>query len=209
MNELNISQALEMNFKKGEILYTEKSIANGLFWIVSGTVKIYSTDKDSREVILRLATNGDVIGHGFIFGNQIHTDSAKVIEDTRCLFLKEDDFQNLLQTNPGYALLLMKKFGKEIMWTQNRCIDLMRKNVRERLACYFHYMAQNYGIEDSLGTKVKIQLSREEIASMIGTANETAIRFISEFKSMGLIQEEERFFHILRPEELATIGKIS
>src|SRR5699024_5037091 len=139
------------------------------------------TDKDSREVILRLATTGDVIGHGFIFGNQIHTDSAKVIEDTCCYYLDENDFQTLLQSHPETALILMKKFGKEIMWTQNRCIDLMRKNVRERLACYFHYMAQNYGVEDSRGTKVKIQLSREEIASMIGTANETAIRFISEF----------------------------
>lgn len=208
MNEHNIPRAVEMNFKKGDLLYSENTRANGLFWIVSGTVKVYSTDKDSREVILRLATQGDVVGHGFIFGNQIHTDSVKVIEETKCLFLGENDFQHFLQSNPESALILMKKFGKEIMWTQNRCIDLMRKNVRERLACYFHYMAQNYGVEDTRGTKVKIQLSREEIASMIGTANETAIRFISEFKAMGLIQEEERFFHILRPEELATIGKV-
>jgi CRP-like cAMP-binding protein len=208
MNELKINYENEIKFKKGEILYSENSPANGLLWILSGTIKVYSTDKDSREVILRLATSGDIIGHGFIFGDQVHTDSAKVIEEARCILLKENDFQRLLQENPEAALLLMKKFGKEIIWTQNRCIDLMRKNVRERLACYFHYMSNNYGIADTRGIKIKVQLSREEIASMIGTANETAIRFISEFKAMGLIQEEERYFHILRLEELATIGRI-
>ena len=69
-------------------------------------------------------------------------------------------------------------------------------------------MAMNHSEQLPKGLKIKIQLSREEIASIIGTANETAIRFISEFKEIGLIYEEDRFIYIRDKERLASIGRV-
>lgn len=202
------SLASNRTYKKGDVLYNEDTPSFGLYYISKGTVKVYMTDRNGREVILRLATRGDIFGHGFLFGERNHKDSAKAMEETHCHFLDGNDFQNLMMKNPELGVEIMKKIGKELNLAQNRCVDLIKKNVRERLACYFYYMAKNHSDVNEKGIKINLQLSREEIASIIGTANETAIRFISEFKELGLIQEEDRFFHILDQDKIASIGRI-
>ncbi len=195
-------------YKKGDVIYNEATPSFGLYYISQGTVKAFMTDRNGREVILRLASKGDIFGHGYLFGERNHKDSAKAMEETHCHFLDGNDFQSLMSKNPGLGVEIMRKIGKELNLAQSRCVDLIKKNVRERLACYFHYMAKNHSEQNDKGTRIKLQLSREEIASIIGTANETAIRFISEFKEMGLIQEEDRFFHILDHDRIASIGRI-
>ena len=195
-------------YKKGDIIYNEDTPSFGPYYVSKGTVKVFMTDRNGREVILRLATTGDIIGHGYLFGERNHKDSSRAIEETQCHFLDGNDFQDLMMKNPGFGVEIMKKIGQELTFAQGRCVDLIKKNVRERLACYFHYMAKNHSEQNDKGTRIKLQLSREEIASIIGTANETAIRFISEFKEMGLIQEEDRFFHILDHDRIASIGRI-
>lgn len=195
-------------YKKGDVIYNEDTPSFGLYYISQGTVKVFMTDRNGREVILRLASKGDIFGHGYLFGERNHKDSAKAMEETHCHFLDGNDFQALMMKNPSLGVEIMKKIGKELNSAQSRCVDLIKKNVRERLACYFHYMAKNHSEQNEKGTRINLQLSREEIASIIGTANETAIRFISEFKEMGLIQEEDRFFHILDHDRIASIGRI-
>jgi CRP-like cAMP-binding protein len=194
-------------YKKGEILYYENTPSLGLYCINKGTVKIYSSMDKGREVILRLAREGEIFGYGHLLGEKVHKDSARALEDTQCYFIDAYVLKDLLTRDPELSTRLLKMVGKELFETQNRCVELIKKNVRERLASYFHYMSQHHGEVINGKTKIKIQLSREEIASMIGTASETAIRFISEFKEMGLIQEEDRFFHIVNPEALVNIGR--
>jgi CRP-like cAMP-binding protein len=193
-------------FKKGEILYYEKTPSLGLFYISSGAVKIYKTDNKNRKVILRLASVGDIFGFGHLIGEKIHLDSAKALEETQCHFIDESGLEDLMLKNPELSPLLMKMIGKELMLSQHRCLDLINKNVRERLATHFHYMAQHHSEVVDGKIRIKVQLSREEIASVIGTASETAIRFISEFKELGLIEEQDRVFHIVNSERLSSIG---
>lgn len=195
-------------YHKGEVIYYKDTPSFGFYYITQGTVKIYTTDNNGREVILRLARSGDIIGHEFLMGENSHTDSAKALEDTVCQFLDGHEFHDLMMNNPSMGLLIMKKMKEELELIQGRCIDLIRKNVRERLASYFHYMSEYHSHEDDKGIRIRVHLSREEIASLIGTANETAIRFIGEFKEMGLIQEEDRVFHILDKPRLRQIARL-
>jgi CRP-like cAMP-binding protein len=208
-NELLPFQYTERIYKKGETLFHEGTPSFGLYWINTGTVKVFTADPDGREVILRLASAGDIFGHGYIFGEKLHPNSAKAIEETHCQFLDGNHFNVLMQKDSELSMIILRKIGKELLMSQNRCVDLIKKNVRERLACHFYYMAQHHSTQDRPGTKIRIQLSREEIAAMIGTTSETAIRFISEFKEIGLIYEEDRFFHILDVSRLAAIGRLA
>ncbi|MFP5386542.1 MAG: Crp/Fnr family transcriptional regulator [Bacteriovoracia bacterium] len=195
-------------YKKGEVVYYEDTPSFGFFYVSKGTIKIFTQDSQGREVILRLAKTGDIFGHAFLFGQRNHINSAKAVEETECDFVEGVKFQSTIINNPGLGFMVMKKIGKELSLFQNRCVDLMKKNVRERLASYFYYMSLHHSENDEDGLKINVQLSREEIASIIGTANETAIRFISEFKELGLIREEDRFFHILDKERLANMGRL-
>ena len=148
-----------------------------------------------------------MFGYGHFMGEKVHMDSAKAIEDTECDFINASELKLLMEQDTEFAESLFSMMGKELKDSQKKCKDLIRKNVRERLASYFDYMAKNHSDVSDGKIRIKFQLSLEEIASIIGTASETAIRFISEFKEMGLIVEEDKFFHILKPEELITIGR--
>ena len=195
-------------YQKGEVIYYEDTPSFGLYYISSGTVKIYTSDTNGREIILRLASKKDIFGHRYLMNEKIHVESAKALEETICHFIDGRDFQDKMQRIPPLTQIILQKIGKEIHHYQRRCVELIKKNVRERLASYFYYMAMNHSENSKYGIKIKVQLSREEIASIIGTANETAIRFISEFKELGIICEEDRFFHIRDKERLASIGRI-
>jgi CRP-like cAMP-binding protein len=199
---------LQRVFKKGEILYYENTPSFGLYCIESGTVKIISKDSKSREVILRLASEGDIFGYNHLIGEKLHKNTAKAVEDTRCYFIDEMALRDLMLNDPALSGEIMKLIGRELMDSHDRCIELIKKNVRQRLASYFRYMSHKHGVEVNGKIKIRVQLSREEIASIIGTASETTIRFISEFKELGLIQEEDRFFHIMNPEGLNSIGHL-
>lgn len=204
-SEFTISQKL---YHKGEVIYHAETPSFGFYFIISGTVKIYTTDKSGRDIILRLARPGDIIGYEYLLGEKNHTDSTKALEDTVCRFIDGNEYQALMLNNPSLGMMIMKKMKEELGLFQSRCVELLRKNVRERLASYFHYMAENCSDVDEMGIRIKIQMSREEIASLIGTANETAIRFIGEFKEMGLVREDDRVFHILDKERLAVIARL-
>lgn len=195
-------------YKKGDIIYYEETLSYGVFYLGRGTVKIFTQDSNGREVILRLASKGDLLGHGFLLGEKNHRNSAKAIVETDCYFIEGRQFKDLLQNRPELSAMTMRKIGNELTIFQNRCVDLMKKNVRERLASYFCYMAGHHSIRRDQDLKITLQLSREEIASMIGTASETAIRFISEFKELGLISEEDRYFHVRNIEKLQNIGRL-
>jgi CRP-like cAMP-binding protein len=196
-------------YQKGEIIYHEDTPSYGLYYISSGTVKIYTSDQSGREIILWLASGKDIFGHRYLMDEKNHQESAKAVEESICHFIDGKDFQDKMQLVPELRQIIFQKIGKEIHHYQKRCVELMRKNVRERLASYFYHMTMNHGESTQDGFKIKIQLSREEIASVIGTANETAIRFISEFKELGLIVEKDRYFYIPDKEKIASLSELS
>ncbi len=195
-------------YKKGEVIYYEDTPAFGFYYIKSGTVKVFSSDNTGKEVILRLATAGDIFGHGHLMGQKNHMNSSQAIEETICHFIDGNEFQIMMMKNPNLMGVVMQKIGHELSLIQDRCVDLMKKNVRERLASYFHYMTTYHSEHTEQGMKIRVHLSREEIASIIGTAHETAIRFIGEFKEMGLIREEDRVFYILDQDRLRGMGRL-
>lgn len=196
-------------YSKGQTIYDDDRSVLGFYYIHSGAVKIYSNEENGQEIILKLATSGDLIGHDFLSQQNNHRGAAKALEETVCQFVEVKNLDHFLIENPQLGCFLIKEMGKNLGQLQNRCIELIKKNVRERIASYFCYMADHYGENDGQAIRIKIQLSREEMASIVGTASETAIRFISEFKELGLITEERKHFYILDMERLAQIAKIS
>lgn len=200
---------IRKKFKKGEIIFNEDSPSTGLYFLISGIVKIYSLDDCGKEIILRLAGPGDILGYHFIFNSNVNQNSAKVISNSDFHYVEKKTLLGLNRSDNLIFDYIIGKIGQELLVYQDKSIDLVRKNVRERLASFFCYMAKHHSEVTNDKVKITVQLSREEIASMIGTANETAIRFISEFKEIGLIEEIDRSFKILEMDKMIKLAKPS
>jgi CRP-like cAMP-binding protein len=193
-------------YKRGDILYHQGTARTGVFCINQGIVKVFTTDRNGSQIISHFASEGDLLGQGSNPQRPIHFNSAMALDNVSCCFLEMSHLKVLLKENPLLMFNMMVNLEKELSEAHDRNSNLINKNVRERLAYYFHSMKMKHGDFTSEGIRINVRLTREEIASYIGTAHETAIRFISEFKSLGLIKEEERFFYVLKPQDIAGLA---
>ena len=180
------------HYRKGETIYHEGASSFGVYLIKQGHVKVFTNGIEGKEHILRLATNGDILGHRSLFKDKMNLESAKALEDTECFFVEHKTIEEHFVKNPDVAIDTLLRLSHELDDALKRNSVLIKKNVRERLAEYFLTMDELYG-EDHY---IRLHLTREEIASIIGTANETTIRVISDFKEQGLITETDKTFRI-------------
>jgi CRP-like cAMP-binding protein len=196
-------------YKKGHTIFFQGNPSFGLYCVNSGKIKISKFGTDGKESIIRIASKGDVLGHRSLFSNENYTATATVIEEATICFLDKKFILQAIDDRPGVALQLIQKLSKEMGSAEARSASLSQKNVRERLAELFLTLKKDYGISEGTRTKLDIRLSREEIASMVGTANETIIRFISEFRDEGLIQQEGKVIYILDEKKLLEFANLN
>lgn len=193
------------HYRKGEIIFHQDTPCFGLHCIQSGSVKLFTQEEDGKEIINRLARPGDFIGHSSALGNKTYIECAKVLEDTTCCFIETNHFKTFLDTSPELLSDFLKSMSLEMAEASSRHADLIRKSVKARLASYLIKMAEG-SISEEEKSQFTHHLSREEMASYIGSAHETVIRCLSEFKELGYIEEENRSFTILNKERLIHLG---
>lgn len=185
------------HYKKGQTLFMQGNSPPGLYCINSGKIKISKIGPEGKEAIIRIAAAGDVLGHRSLFSDEPYAATATIIEDAIICFLEKKFIQQTLQSEPTVAINLIQKLSKAMGEAEERTASLAQKNVKGRLAELLLSLKRKHGVLEQDRWRLDIKLSREEMASMIGTANETVIRFISEFKNDGLIAQEGKVIFIL------------
>lgn len=210
-NELAIvGQNKIMNsYKKGQTVFFQGNPTFGLYCINSGKIKLSKIGPDGKESIIRIAGPGDVLGHRSLFSNEKFTATATVLEDSAICFLDKKFIFKAIQQDPSISLHLIEKLSRDMGKAEDRAASMAQKNVRERLAELLLMLKNSYGIKEDNRWKLEIKLTREEMASMIGTANETIIRFISEFKEDGLLEQEGKTIFILDEDGLVEIANLA
>lgn len=196
-------------YKKGQIIFYQGNPPFGLYCINSGKIKITKTGNDGKESIVRLAGAGDVLGHRSLFSNENYTATATAMEDTAVCFLDKKFIYKAIQEQPSIALNIIQKLSVEMGSAEQKSASMFQKNVRERLAELFLTLMKTYGVEENGRTRLDIKLTREEIASMIGTASETVIRFITEFKDEGLIEQEGKTIYVINEKKLLEFANLN
>jgi CRP/FNR family transcriptional regulator, polysaccharide utilization system transcription regulator len=193
-------------FKKGTIIYHEGSRINGTYVVVDGVLKIYKTGFDGKEQIIRFAKNGDLIGFRSVISDELACTTAKVINDVVMCYIPGDELTHLIKESPEFAMNLMKLTCRELGESNKYLTDIAQKTVRERLAEVLLLLMDTFDVEPD-GT-LKISLTREELANMVGTATESVIRLLSEFKSDKLIELNGRKVKLLNIPKLIKIGNV-
>lgn len=189
-------------YKKGHTLFHQGNPPYGLYCINNGKIKISKYGSDGKESIVRIAGPSDVLGHRSLFSNEQYSATATVIEEARVCFFDKNFIFKTLKTEPSMALNMIQKLSKEMGAAEARTASMFQKSVAERLAALFLTIMKSYGIQENGRCRLDIKLTREEIASLIGTANETVIRFITEFKERGIIEQEGKTLYIIDEQQL-------
>jgi len=193
-------------YRRGDILYQEGNRISGFYCIHSGIIKVYKTGFDGKEQIIRFAKAGEIIAYRSVLSNEAACTSAKVIEDCQVCFIPSEILISFIKTNPSYALELLKLACHELGEANSFITDIAQKTVRERLAEILLLLVNDFGIDEQ--NYLNISLTREELANIVGTATESVIRLLSEFKADKLVELNGRKIRIINKKGLEMISNV-
>src|SRR4030066_1805873 len=193
-------------YKRGDILYQEGNRISGFFCINSGIIKVFKTGVDGKEQIIRFARKGEIIAYRSVLSNEPACTSAKVIEDCQVCFIPSEILISLIKTNSSFSLELLKLACHELGEANSFITDIAQKTVRERLAEILLLLVNDFGLDAQ--NYLQISLTREELANIVGTATESVIRLLSEFKTDRLVELNGRRIRILNTKGLQKISNV-
>jgi len=184
-------------YKKGQTLFYEGTRPMGIFCINKGKIKVAKMGSNGKEQILFIAKPGDFLGYRSLLSEEFYGASSTVIEEAAVCFIPKTDFLSILSGNPAFFQKMMKAVCHELGVMESKLAEIAQKSVRERLATTILMLKETYGMEGEGSDLIDIVLSREDLANIVGTATETVIRLLSEFKSDGLIALENKKIKVL------------
>lgn len=182
----------EDDYKKGAVIFREGAYPSGIYYVVSGRVKKYKVDLDGREQIIYVANTGELMGYHSILSGENYVDSAAVLEDSVIAFIPKDDFLEALDHSTILTRRLLKTLSHEFSVLANSLTVCARRPVRERLALQLIVVREKYKGDGLPDAAVEINMSRDDLASLVGTARENVVRMLSDFKEEGILETRGR-----------------
>ncbi len=193
-------------FRKGTTIYKEGSRISGSYCVNKGIIKIFKTGIEGKEQIISFAKPGDIIGFRSVLSNELACTTAKVLEDATLCFIPAEILISLVKTNGSFSIRLMQLACKELGEANAYITDIAQKTVRERLAEILVHLKNKFELDRD--NFLQITLTREELANIVGTATESVIRLLSEFKSDGYIELHGRKIKIININALKKVGNV-
>ena len=203
------SNLVTHRYKKSQVILFQGGRNFGVFFIASGSVKITRSEKNDRESCLKFLKEGDVFGFENLFQNESFI-SVQSLEDSTISFIPHEYFLPFVEESPKLVLKLLKHSNQLVCSYQERLAYLTQNNAEENLAKVLLDLHYNLTPEEETQpgkAPYAIPLSRADLASMIGTAQETAIRLLSKFKDEGHIEQEKRKVFVKNIEKIKSLTK--
>lgn len=194
-------------YKKGQVIFEEDTYPHGLYCISSGKIKLSQTGADGREQIVHLAKNGDVMGYRAILSGDKYSCSATAIENSSLCYIPTKVFTGMIERNAKLAFKVIHLLSDELKTAEHTITDLAQKSVKERLAQGILLLKESYGFEPD-GCTINVSITREEIASIVGTARETATRLLAELSREKSIELNGKKIKILDQHKLIQSANI-
>lgn len=195
-------------FSRNEMVYYAGDKPQGLYCIHQGKVKIYKVGDNGREQVVRIVKEGDIFGYRSLLSGEAYDDFAAPLGEARICFIKRDAFLDMISRTPQMCLNLLSMLSGDLKAAEGLIVELAQKPVRERLAEALLLLRHTFGTEDD-GVTLDMKMTREELASIVGTATESAIRGLSDLKSEGLIDLKRQKILVLDAEKLAHVANVS
>ncbi|MBX2842979.1 MAG: response regulator [Flammeovirgaceae bacterium] len=188
-------------YKNKNNIYLEGDLANALYFINSGKVKTYKTNTDGKDYITGLFEEGDFIGYISLLEGSNHAESAMVLEDSEICVIPKDDFIKLIYNNRDVANKFIKMLSNDLIEKEEQLLTLAYSSVRQRVAEALLMLEEKLDKEK----EDAISITRENLAGIVGTAIESVIRTLSDFKDEKLIEIKGKKISIVNKKGLQNV----
>ena len=195
-------------YKKGQLLLHEGSRPMGVYCIKSGKVKVFKLGQQGKEQITAILKEGDLVGYRAMLGESLFHVSVEALEDVVACHIPKSDFMSAFENDKSLHTEIISELSNEVMNLTSIITDLAQKPVRERTAAALVMLRDVYKNGSTESDAVDINLTRESLANIVGTATETLIRILHDFKEEGLIESKGRKLTVKNIKTLERVGGI-
>jgi DNA-binding response OmpR family regulator len=198
MKDLGKDKKVKAYKKKTEI-YSEGDMPLNVYFVKSGNIKTFKSHPDGKELIINLYSANDFFGFEPILENENYRESAVAMQDSELIAIPRHDFMLMIQSHPDVSKSFINLLCKKVAEREAQLLNLAYNSVRQRTA---EALLKSEMLKDS---KSIIAISREDLAKMVGTASESVIRVLSDFKDEGLIEIESGKIRIVQRQKLEKV----
>jgi len=188
-------------YNKGDVLFSEGGTPRGVFFLHSGLIKIVKYGIEGKEQIIEIAKAGDLVGFRAMLSDKTYNVDAKMLEDASIGYIQKSDFLKAINNNEKLRNTVIRVLSKELQDRADLLTTMAQKTVRQRAALALILL-------DDIYKGAPINLSRDDLANFVGTATETVIRLLREFKKDGILDIHGRKITILNIERLIELSEL-
>ncbi len=188
------------SIKKGEIIFEEGESINGVYCIKDGICKLSKLSANGKDHIVKLVKSGGLLGQRSMISEEPANLSAIALENMEVCFIPKHEIMNYFNANNAFSMQMMKTICDDLKDADDHMVAMAQKTVKERLIDTLLYLESNFGTDEN--GFLQLQLSRDELAGMIGTATESCIRLLSELNKNELIELSNKKIKIVNASKL-------
>ena len=190
-------------YKKGQVIFEEGETINGVYCVKDGVCKLSKLSENGKDHVVKLVVKGGLLGKRSLVSEQKTNLSAVALNDMEMCFIPKSEIMSDLSKNPKFTMDVLKEMANDLKDSDDSLVDMAQKSVKTRMADILLYIHDNFGTDDE--GYLSIILSREDYAGVVGTATESAIRILSQFKKEGYISTKGKRIKIEDQEGLKWI----
>ena len=187
--------------KKGHVIFSEGGTPRGVFYVHSGLIKIVKYGNEGKEQIIEISKTGDLVGFRAMLSDKTYNVDAMALEETSICYIQKSDFMNEINTNIPLRNTVIRVLSKELQDRADLLTSMAQKTVRQRTALALILL-------DEIYESAPINLSRDDLANYVGTATETVIRLLREFKKDHIIEIQGRKITLIDANRLIQISEL-
>jgi CRP/FNR family cyclic AMP-dependent transcriptional regulator len=183
----NLTEDRNINiYRKKQIIYSQGNYPNRLYYVLKGKVKAFKIHDDGKELVTELYSTGDFLGYIALLEETVYKDTAEALEETELAIIPKEEFEELLNKNPEVTKKFIQLLAKNITDKEDHLLGLAYNSLRKKVAEALIMLQKKYN--SAQNEVFTIDISRENLASIAGTATESVIRTLSDFRNEKLIE---------------------
>jgi CRP/FNR family cyclic AMP-dependent transcriptional regulator len=187
-------------YKKKQLIYKEGNHPTQLYYVLSGKIKTFKSNDDGKELVTDLYSQGDFLGHIALLQGGIYKETAEAIDDCEVAIIPKKEFEDLLHNSKEVAQKFINLLAKNIADKEHHLISLAYNSLRKKVADALVVLKNKY--QETNDGNFSIDISRENLANIAGTATESLIRTLSDFKSEKIIDIKDGHITIINDKKL-------